>query len=156
MLQLSVVVVLWLGSFSIILINFHFKHDKADMAHGPQRCLGKKLLFKKIRAFSCNWWCMSALVPGGLTAAFPEEMRIPCVTLMASVPWNLLLYGTVAKSRTHLFQPDVESTCAKARSCWRQVQLSGLATEYFAQKIPKQYIYKITDSIPAGSVNPNV
>lgn len=48
MLQLSVVVVLWRGNFSIILINFNFKHDKADMSHGPQRCLGKKLLLKKL------------------------------------------------------------------------------------------------------------
>lgn len=98
--------------------------------------------FLKIRAFNCNWWCMSALVPGGLTAAFPEEMGIPCVTLMASVPRNLLLYGIVSKSDTHLFQLDVGSMCAKARSCWRQVKLSGLTIEYFTQNSPNNIYFK--------------
>ena len=140
MLLLTVVVILWLRSFSVILINFHFKHDKADVACGPQRCLEKKLFFKKSRASNCKWWCVSAPVPGGLKAAAPEEMRIPCVTLMASVPWNLFLYGIEVKSDIHLFQLDVGSVCANARSCWIEVKLSGLTFADFTKLNPEKNI----------------
>lgn len=84
---------------------------------------------------------MSAPVPGGLTAAAPEEMRIPCVTLMASIPWNLFLYGIEVKSDTHLFQSDVGSLCANARSCWIEGKLSGLTFAYFFFFFKKDNLY---------------
>lgn len=86
MLQLSVVVVLWFGSFSILLINFHFKRDKADMAHGPQRCLGKKLLFKKLGHLivtddACHPWSQE-----GLQLHFQKKWEFP------EWPWWLLYH----------------------------------------------------------------
>lgn len=44
---------------------------------------------------------MSVSVSGGLPAAAPEEMRIPCVTLMASA-LKSSLNGIEVKSSTHL------------------------------------------------------
>lgn len=61
------------------------------------------------------------------------------MTLMASVPWNLFLYGIEVESDTHLFWSDVGNMSASATSCWIAVKLSGLTFAYFTKS--HLYIY---------------